>query len=125
MKFRKNGKKQKEEQSCLRCGPGMSPESIGRMSNKEAMKKLKELEKKRAKPADCPYINDCDFKMLPEIGRIICLDQEVGGRQSQTYMAHMAGQHMWMSCRKFAERKREDEGVLPRNLKKALKAKEK
>lgn len=123
MKFGKDKGKKTEEHSCATCGlgHGLPPQ----LSNKEALKRLQELEKKRAKPVNCPYINDCDFKMLPEIGEMICLDQEVGGRQGQTYMAHMAGHHMWENCRKFAERKREDEGVLPKDLKKALKAKAK
>lgn len=117
MKFGKKNKK--EESPCESCGAGT--QALSGMSQAEALKKLKEMEGKRVKPEDCPFISDCDFRMLPEIGNMICLDQEVGGRQGQGYMIHMQGHHFWEQCRKYAETLREEKGVLPRDLKKTLK----
>ena len=122
MQFKKNkGDKSKGCESCRPPGmsrmPGMSAKD-----EKNAMKRLKEMEKKRAKPMDCPFIKTCTFKMLPEVGLILCLDQEVGGRQGRGYMMHMSGQHAWMQCRQYAETLREDKGVLPKDMRKAIKA---
>lgn len=118
MKFGKNKKGKKGKSPSPSYGLPVSLEQG--MSNKEALKRLKEMEKRKAKPTPCPYIKDCDFKMLPQVGRIFCLDQE-DGRQSQAYMIHMAGHHVWMQCKKYVERMREEQGVLPRDLPKALK----
>jgi len=111
MHFGKN-KKAKATSKCASC-------SLGGMqmpfSQEEARKRLKELEKHKLKSKPCPYIKDCDFKMLPEVGKILCLDMETGPN-SQAWMAHMAKHHMWSQCRKYIERKREEEGILPRDL---------
>lgn len=116
MQFRKN---KKEEDPCASCGI----QSRMPTTNREAAKRLKEMEKKRAKPIDCPYLSDCKEKMLLEVGQILCLDQEIGGRQGTGYMMHMAGQHTWSKCKFYAERLRQEKGILPKDLKKALKGK--
>jgi len=124
MDFKKKGKKETGKESpCTACGPNM-PRLPAGMNSKEAMKQMREMLKNKAKPKDCPYIKTCDFKMLPQVGRILCLDQE-DGQRSQAFMAHLAGQHMWMQCRQYVERIRQEKGVLPRDVAKALKAKKK
>lgn len=115
MKFGKKEKKD-EKHACATCGVGHGIP----LSNKEALKRLQEMEKRRAKPTPCPYIKDCTFKMLPEVGRIICLDQE-DGRQSQAYMLHLSNHHMWEQCRNYVDRLRQEQGILPKDLVKALK----
>lgn len=120
---RKKKKGQKEEDACAGCGmPGIQGRGPP-ISNREAAKRLKQLEKKRAKSTDCPYLEECTEKMLPEVGQILCLDEEVGGNQGRGYMMHMAGQHTWNQCKFYAERLRQEKGVLPKDLKKALKVK--
>lgn len=118
MKFSKQ-KKKKEEEPCLSCGA----QNLTQISNKEARKRLAELEKKRVKPLSCPYLEECEEKMLPEVGEILCLDQEIGGQRGRGYMMHMAGQHTWSQCKFYAERLRQEKGVYPRDLKKVLKRK--
>lgn len=115
MKFRKKS----EKESCKECSLSLPT------TQKEARERLKLLEKKRAKPIPCPYLSDCEEKMLPEVGQILCLDEEIGGRKGRGYMMHMANQHTWMQCKFYAERLRQEKGVLPRDLKKILKAKKK
>jgi len=117
MKFGKEKKGECNESDCASCGGGM-PQGMPRMSNEEARKKIVELEAKRCKPVDCPYLETCDQKMLPLLGHMICLDEELGGKQGQGYMIHMSGHHIWEQCKKFAEMKRLAEGVLPKDLKK-------
>lgn len=123
MKFRKSKEETPEEATaCKSCQarPGGLP-----ISKEEALKQLKEMEKRKAPVTPCPYLETCDQKMLLEIGRMICLDEEIGGRQGQAFVIHLNGHHVWESCRKYVEILREDRGVLPKDLKKALKAKAK
>lgn len=118
MKF---GKKEKERKMIL----DRSAEELGTLTNQEARKRLEELEKLRVKPEPCPYLETCEEKMLPSVGEILCLDREVGGRKGYGYIKHMAGKHCWSECKFYNERLREEKGVLPRDLQKVLKKKEK
>lgn len=118
MKF---GKRNKEKSSLET--PGGKVRGIP-LTNKEALRRLKEMEKNKAKSIPCPYLEICSFKILPQVGRILCLDQE-DGRQSQAYIIHMSGRHVWEQCRNYVEKLREERGVLPRDVKKTLKELEK
>ena len=127
MKFRreKEGNKKKEEILPAVEGFPIGTESFGGvpgLSQKEALKHLKNLEKQRVKPLPCPFIEKCEFLMIPSVGATICLDRELGPKHmNQGYMAHMHGHHVWESCKVFAERKRKEKGVLPKDLVETLK----
>jgi len=128
MKFLENQKEKGSKQGCKSCNqesvmpgasgmPGMNREQIA-----QQVKQLKEQEKNRAKATDCPFIKECEFLVMPQIGQMICLDEEVGPkRRNQGYGIHMHGHHVWEQCRQYAERLRKTKGILPRNVKKALK----
>jgi len=118
MKF---GKKKEESKAspCASCDVPQRPQ----INPAEAMKQLQEMEKQKVKSMPCPFLNDCDFKMIPEIGKLLCMDYEDGTRQDQAYMVHMSKHHMWEQCRKYNDRMREEKGVLPRDLPALLKLK--
>lgn len=118
MRFGKKGKKAEEAQACEACR-GNSPPDLKKMMAQRA-KEMQAREKVREKEIVCPYLDGCDFKMLPEVGKIICLDLE-GERGSPAWQAHMAGQHMWQQCRKYVEKVREEKGILPKDIKAFLK----
>lgn len=121
MKFPRQGKKEEGSPSpaCASCGmPGKG------MSQEDMIKKLREMEKNKAKPTDCPYLETCETQVLSPQYHAICVDEEpkgMEGMQSQSYMVHMASHHMWESCYKYIERKQKEEGKLPRDWKKELK----
>lgn len=90
---------------------------------KEHLKELKKLEKNKVKSLPCPYIKDCNFKVLPNVGRLVCLDIE-GDKRGIGLAAHLIGNHVWEQCNQYLERVRKEKGILPRELKDYWKKKE-
>lgn len=116
MKFGKKEKKSKESKRTL--VPKTVP-FIPKYSNEETLKLLREKAKTRIKPLPCPYLEICDYKVLPEVGRVLCLDQE-SGPQSQAFLAHIAKHHIWEGCKIYVERLRKEKGILPKDVLKVL-----
>lgn len=110
MKFGKE-KKTKDPSPCESCGVGHQ------MSQEDMVKKLREMEKKKVQPTPCPYIDVCEFQMLSEGYHAVCMDEETPGLQSQSYMTHMAGYHIWQGCHQYLDRIRKEKGKTPKEWK--------
>jgi len=72
---------------------------------------LEELLKNKVQPTDCPFRQTCTTKVLKEEAEYFCKDQEIT-RTSVLY--HVYGKHTWETCEVYRQKKREEEGKLPR-----------
>jgi len=94
----------KKKHQCEGCHPSQS---------EEEMEKLNAMLKNKVPPTDCPYMNTCENKVLPDEFQVLCKDQETS---REAVMYHVKKHHVWENCKHFRDRKLEVEGQLPRTL---------
>jgi len=108
MKFRGKDKNPKEN-SCASCASKTGNKGLP-TGTPEQMKKLKEMMKKKIKQKMCPFIKECDQKVLDIDFQVMCCDAE---RSPEMRMMHLAGKHIFEACKTFAQLQREKEGKTP------------
>jgi hypothetical protein len=90
----------------------MSCKSCDKTPDKNLGEKLKELLKNRVKSVPCPYLKECQEKVLKEEVQAMCKDEEVVPDLAQV---HAMGLHIWQRCPYWNKMKRDKEGKLPRD----------